>query len=183
MVIKSNEVIISDEIIMNKIYYIRDQKVMIDSDLAELYEVENKQLKRQVKRNIERFPMDFMFELTQTEYNLLRSQIGTSNIGRGGTRYLPIVFTEQGVAMLSSILNSKKAIIVNIQIIRIFTRIRQILVDTTELKFIIENIRKTTDNNTNNIELVFQYLDELTAKKENQKPIRKIGYKIPKKSK
>lgn len=86
MDIKNTDVIISDEIIMSKIYFIRDQKVMIDSDLAELYEVENKQLKRQVKRNIERFPMDFMFELTQTEYNLLRSQIGTSNIGRGGTR-------------------------------------------------------------------------------------------------
>lgn len=85
--------------------------------------------------------------------------------------------------MLSSIINSKKAIIVNIQIIRIFTRIRQILIDTNELKFIIENIRKTTDNNTQNIELVFQYLDELTQKKENKKPIKKIEYKIPKKNK
>ena len=94
MDIKNTDVIISDEIIMNKIYFIRDPKVMIDSDLAELYELENKQLKRQVKRNIERFPVDFMFELNQTEYDLLRSQFGTSNIGRGGTRYLPIVFTE-----------------------------------------------------------------------------------------
>ena len=84
--------------------------------------------------------------------------------------------------MLSSIVNSKKAITVNIQIIRIFTRTRQILIDTTELKFIIENIRKITENNTQNIELVFQYLDELTQKKENQKPLRKTGYKIPKKN-
>lgn len=178
---KIDETAVSDELIMNKIYYIRQHKTMIDSDLAELYEVDNKQLKRQVKRNIERFPSDFMFELTQLEYDSLRSQIGTSNIGRGGTRYLPMVFTEQGVAMLSSILNSKKAIVVNIQIIRIFTRIRQMLFDKSELRTMIEEIRKKTDNNTQNIELVFQYLDQLIEKKENTKPIRKIGYKIPKK--
>lgn len=178
---KIDETAVSDELIMNKIYYIRQHKIMIDSDLAELYEVDNKQLKRQVKRNIERFPSDFMFELTQLEYDSLRSQIGTSNIGRGGTRYLPMVFTEQGVAMLSSILNSKKAIVVNIQIIRIFTRIRQMLFDKSELRTMIEEIRKKTDNNTQNIELVFQYLDQLIEKKENTKPIRKIGYKIPKK--
>ena len=178
---KIDETAVSDELIMNKIYYIRQHKIMIDSDLAKLYEVDNKQLKRQVKRNIERFPSDFMFELTQLEYDSLRSQIGTSNIGRGGTRYLPMVFTEQGVAMLSSILNSKKAIVVNIQIIRIFTRIRQMLFDKSELRTMIEEIRKKTDNNTQNIELVFHYLDQLLEKKENTKPIRKIGYKIPKK--
>jgi hypothetical protein len=152
---------IPDELVMNKIYVIRNQKVMLDRDLAELYGVETKQLKRQVSRNIGRFPEDFMFELTEKEFESLRCQIGTSKIGRGGTRYLPMVFTEHGVLMLSSVLNSPKAIQVNIQIMRIFTRIRQSLTDNTELRLIIEEIRKKTDNNTKNIEVVFQYFDEL----------------------
>ena len=169
---------IPDEIVMNKIYVIRGQKVMLDRDLAELYEVETKQLKRQVNRNIDRFPPDFMFELTENESESLRCQIGTSKIGRGGTRYLPMVFTEHGVLMLSSVLNSPKAVQVNIQIMRIFTRIRQMLTDNTELRLIIEELRKKTENNTKNIEIVFQYLDELLDKKENSKPREQIGYKI-----
>ena len=169
---------IPDELVMNKIYVIRNQKVMLDSDLAELYGVETKQLKRQVSRNTIRFPEDFMFELTEIEFESLRRQIGTSKIGRGGVRYTPMVFTEQGVAMLSSVLNSEKAISVNIQIIRIFTRIRQMLSDNTELRLGIEELRKKTDNNTKNIEVVFQYLDELLDKKENEKPRTQIGYKV-----
>ena len=105
---EKEESIIPDEIISNKIYLIRNQKVMLDRDLAELYQVETKQLKRQVRRNIERFPEDFMFKLTQLEHENLRSQFGTSSWG--GTRYLPSVFTEQGVAMLSSVLNSDRAV-------------------------------------------------------------------------
>jgi hypothetical protein len=101
--------IIPDEIIMNQIYYIRGQKVMLDFDLAKLYEVETKQLKRQVRRNLDRFPDDFMFELSQDEYQILRSQIGTLKQGEH-TKYFPMVFTEQGVAMLSSVLNSSRAI-------------------------------------------------------------------------
>lgn len=151
---------------------------MLDRDLAELYEVETKQLKRQVNRNIDRFPPDFMFELTENESESLRCQIGTSKIGRGGTRYLPMVFTEHGVLMLSSVLNSPKAVQVNIQIMRIFTRIRQMLTDNTELRLIIEEVRKKTENNTKNIEIVFQYLDELLDKKENSKSRGQIGYKI-----
>ena len=108
----------------------------------------------------------------------MRSQFATSKIGRGGVRYTPMVFTEQGVAMLSSVLNSEKAISVNIQIIRIFTRIRQMLSDNTELRLVIEELRKKTDNNTKNIEVVFQYLDELLDKKEDEKPRTQIGYKI-----
>ncbi|HET6244524.1 MAG: ORF6N domain-containing protein [Bacteroidetes bacterium] len=158
-----------------KIYYIRGQKVMLDSDLAELYQVETKQLKRQVKRNIDRFPKDFMFELTQDELNNLRSQNGTTSWG--GSRYLPMVFTEHGVLMLSSVLSSPKAIQVNIQIMRIFTRIRQMLTDNTELRLAIEKLEKKTDNQGKNIELVFQYLDELLEKKENPKPRQQIGYK------
>lgn len=168
---------IPDEIVMNKIYVIRGQKVMLDRDLAELYEVETKQLKRQVNRNIDRFPADFMFELTKEELKNWRRQFGTSNSETKGLRYLPMVFTEHGVLMLSSVLNSPKAIQVNIQIMRIFTRIRQMLTDNTELRLIIEEIRKKTENNTKNIEIVFQYLDELLDKKENPKPREQIGYK------
>jgi hypothetical protein len=140
--------------------------------------VETKQLKRQVKRNIERFPEDFMFELTELEYENLRCQIGTSSWG--GVRYLPIVFTEQGVAMLSSVLNSKIAIAVNIQIMRIFTKVRQMLTDNTELRLDIEKIKKKLDNQDKNMEIVFRYLDGLIEKKENTKPRTKIGYKISK---
>lgn len=119
-----------------------------------------------------------MFELTQNEFNSLRSQFVTSNTGRGGTRYLPMVFTEQGVAMLASILNSDKAISINIQIVRVFTRIRQMLIDNTELRLAIEEIKEKTHNNTKNIELIFQYLDELLEKKEHPKPREQIGFKI-----
>lgn len=108
---------VPDEVIMQKIYQIRDQKVMLDKDLAELYEVETKQLKRQVRRNQERFPEDFMFELSKEEFDELRNEQNPSQWG--GTRYPPMAFTEQGVSMLSSVLNSQKAIAVNIQIIRI----------------------------------------------------------------
>lgn len=166
---------IPDEIITNKIYLIREQKVMLDRDLAELYGVENKQLKRQVRRNIQRFPKDFMFELTKEEFENLRSQFGTSRWG--GTRYLPIVFTEQGVAMLSSVLNSERAIAVNIKIIRVFTKMRELLTDNLSVKLEIEEIKKKLSNHNKNIELVFNYLDELIEKKDKQKPRTKIGYK------
>lgn len=120
-----------------------------------------------------------MFELTKEEYENLRRQIGTSSWG--GTRKLPLVFTEQGVAMLSGILNSDRAISVNIQIMRIFTRIRQMLTDNTELRLDIEKIKKKPDNQDKNMEIVFRYLDELIEKKENVIPREKIGYKMPKK--
>ena len=178
MIKKENVLVVPDEVVMNKIYVIRNQKVMLDKDLADLYQVETKQLKRQVKRNIERFPEDFMFELTELEYENLRCQIGTSSWG--GVRYLPIVFTEQGVAMLSSVLNSKIAIAVNIQIMRIFTKVRQMLTDNTELRLDLEKIKKKLDNQDKNMEIVFRYLDELIEKKENTKPRTKIGYKISK---
>ena len=167
--------IIPDEIISNKIYLIRNQKVMLDRDLAELYRVETKVLKQAVKRNINRFPEDFMFELTKNEFENLRSQIVTSSWG--GTRYLPSVFTEQGVAMLSSVLNSDRAIAVNIKIIRIFTKMRDLLSDNLSLRLEIEDIKKKVNNHDKNIELVFSYLDELIEKKENPEVRSKIGYK------
>jgi hypothetical protein len=171
----SKEILIPDDIITSKIYWIREQKIMLDKDLAELYAVETKQLKRQVRRNRERFPEDFMFELNQQEFDNLRSQFGTSNWG--GTRYVPMAFTEQGVAMLSSVLNSPTAIKVNIQIIRVFTKIREMLTDTLSMKLEIEEIKKKLSNHTKNIELVFNYLDELIDKKENTESRKKIGYK------
>jgi len=166
---------IPDERIMDKIFLLRDQKVMLDSDLAELYGVSTKVLKQQVRRNSERFPNDFMFEFTENEFSILRSQNVTSSWG--GVRYLPMVFTEQGVAMLSSVLNSKKAIQVNIQIMRIFTKIRVMITDTLSLKLEIETIKKKLQNQDKNIELVFSYLDELITKQENIQPRKRIGYK------
>jgi ORF6N domain len=174
----SKEITIPEEIITNKIYFIREQKVMLDRDLAELYGVETKYLKRQVKRNIERFPKDFMFEMTKEEFKNWRSQFVTSNSSdKMGLRYTPFVFTEHGILMLSSVLNSPRAIMVNIKIIRVFTKIREMLIDNLDLKLEIEDIKKKLSNHSKNIELVFNYLDELIEQKENLKPRTKIGYK------
>ena len=172
----SKEITIPDETITSKIYLIREQKVMVDSDLAELYGVETKYLKRQVKRNTNRFPEDFMFELTKEEFANWRSQFVTSNSSnKMGLRYAPYVFTEQGVAMLSSVLNSPKAIAVNIKIIRVFTKLREMLFNNKDLLLRMEKIERKLSSQNKNIELVFQYLDELIEKKE--KPVTKIGYK------
>ncbi len=127
-----NAFVIPDEVILSKIYYVRELKMMIDSDLAELYGVETRRLNEQVKRNLLRFPEDFMFQLTDTEFNNLKSQIATSSWG--GRRKLPLVFTEQGVLMLSSVLNSESAIKVNIQIMRIFTKVRQLLTNNLSVR-------------------------------------------------
>ena len=151
---------------------------MVDRDLAALYGVETKYLKRQVKRNTDRFPIDFMFELTEKELKNWRSQFVTSNSSdKMGLRYAPYVFTEQGVAMLSSVLNSKKAIAVNIKIIRVFTKLREMLLSNKDLLLRMEKIESKLFKQNKSIELVFSYLDELLEKKGNQKPITKIGYK------
>ncbi len=162
--------------VLDKIYFIRNQKVMLDSDLAKLCGVETKALKQAVKRNIDRFPEDFMFELSGQEFEILRSQIVTSSWG--GVRYMPMAFTEYGVLMLSSVLNSQKAIQINIQIMRVFARISKAFTDTTELKLAIEGLKKKTENNSKNIELVFKYLDELLEKREKPAPRKSIGYKV-----
>ena len=167
---------ITEQSIMSKIVFIREQKVMIDSDLAILYGVENKQLKRQVRRNIDRFPEDFMFELTSVENEILRSQFGTLKQG-GHSKYLPMAFTEQGVAMLSSVLNSAAAIKVNIEIIRVFTKIREVFTENLNVKLEIEQIKKKLINHDKNIELVFSYLDEMMEKQINKVERNKIGCK------
>lgn len=175
------EAIITDEIISSKIYIVRGQKVMLDQDLAELYQVETKHLKRQVRRNIERFPgEDFMFELSPEEYQISRSQIGTMKQGQN-VKYAPMAFTELGISMLSSVLNSPAAIQVNIRIMRIFVHVRQILTDTTEIRLEIEKIRSELFNHGKNMEIIFAYLDELSNKIEFQQPAvnnrKRIGYK------
>lgn len=171
---KKNEMIVPEEIVMSKIYYIRERKVMQDEDLADLYEVETKQLKRQVRRNIDRFPDDFMFELTSDELENLRSQIGTSSWG--GVRYLPMAFTEQGVAMLSSVLNSARAIKVNIQIIRIFTRMREMLLNYKDLFLKLELLEKKVAGHDEDLQVVFTYLKKLLPTPE-QAGRRRIGFR------
>lgn len=148
---------------------------MLDRDLAELYNVLTGNLNKAVKRNSRRFPKDFMFQLTKEEFDNLKFQFGISSWG--GIRSLPYAFTEQGVAMLSGILNSDRAIDVNIQIMRIFTKIREVLTDRLSVKLEIEEIKKKLDNQDKNIELVFTYLDELIEKQNEAIPRRKIGFK------
>lgn len=169
--------LVTDDRILDKIYVIRGQKVMLDRDLAKLYDVSTKVLKQALKRNLRRFPGDFAFEMTREELEKWRSQFVTSNADKMGLRHSPFCFTELGVAMLSSVLKSDRAIAVNIQIMRVFTRLRQMLFDNTELRLAIEEIRKKTENNSKNIELVFQYLDELLEQKEQAAPTVQIGYK------
>jgi phage regulator Rha-like protein len=161
--------IIPVEKIASKIHLIRNIKVMLDRDLAELYGVETKVLKQTVKRNIDRFPKDFMFEMTKNEFKNLRSQIVTSSWG--GTRYLPMVFTEHGILMLSSVLNSKKAVQVNIQIVRVFTRLKRLLLDNAELRKELEDLKQLSDER---FQIVFETLDQLLTKES--KPKKKIGY-------
>ena len=150
---------IVEEKIVNKIYLIRGMKVMLDFELSELYETETKQLKRQVRRNIERFPDDFMFELTTEEFSDLRSQFGTSSWG--GSRYTPMAFTEQGVAMLSSVLNSSTAIKVNIQIIRVFTRMKEMLLTNKDILLKLEQLENKVSQHDENIQMIFEALKQL----------------------
>ena len=169
--------LIPHEIIEAKIYIIRGKKVMIDSDLAALYEVETKTLNRAVKRNIDRFPDDFMFKLTKEEFENLRCQIGTSSWG--GQRYLPYAFTENGVAMLSGILNSKRAIQVNIQIMRTFTKIREMILTHKELKQNIEKIEQRVEGHEQYFKIVFDALKQLME--PDIKTSKKIGFYIEEK--
>jgi hypothetical protein len=166
------------QLIQKKIYEIRGQKVMLDFDLAELYKTETKVLKQAVKRNIRRFPPDFMFELTRNEYNLLRSQIVTLEKGRGKhTKFNPFAFTEQGVAMLSGILNSDKAIEVNISIMRAFVFIRQYALSYKELA---DKIAKLEKKYNRQFADVYEALNLLGDEKQNQEDWNKrtqIGFK------
>lgn len=162
------------EIIERQIYLIRSQKVMLDSDLAKLYGVPIKRLNEQVRRNLKRFPVDFMFQLTKEESDSLRSQIASLKIGRGEHRkYLPYAFTENGVAMLSSVLNSERAIDVNIQIMRTFTKLREMLLTHKDLQKKIEELERKYDAQ---FKVVFDAIRQLMAPPELKK--RKIDFEV-----
>ena len=152
------------EIIKNKIYTIREQQVMFDGDLAQLYNVETKILNQAVKRNIERFPVEFMFQLTEEELNNLRSQIVTSSLKHGGRRYLPYVFTEQGVAMLSAVLRSKIAIKVSIQIINAFVEMRKIIANTNLFDQRLNKIERKQIETDKKFEIVFNAIENKSLK-------------------
>jgi hypothetical protein len=164
------------ELIASKIYLIRGIKVMLDRDLAELYGVETKRLKEQVRRNIERFPEDFMFELTKEEIKNLRSQFATSSWG--GARYLPMAFSEHGVLMLSSVLKSERAIQVNIVIMRAFVKLREMLSTHKDLKRKIKSMEKKYDEK---FQIVFEAIKQLLS--EEEKPKKKIGFTVKEKQK
>jgi hypothetical protein len=176
----SEATLIPEEVIINKILIIRGQKVMVDRDLAELYGTSTIRLNEQVKRNITRFPDDFMFQLTKEEKEEVIAKCDNLK-NLKFSPHLPHVFTEYGAVMLASVLNSQKAVEVNIQIVRVFIKLRQILMDNTDLRLTIEEIKKKTDNNTKNIEVIFRYFDEFLEKKETDNPRRLIGYKLSKK--
>ncbi|QDW27765.1 ORF6N domain-containing protein [Pedobacter sp. KBS0701] len=169
--------IIPNEVIVNKIYLFRGVKVMLDSDLAELFGVDTKRLKEQVRRNIERFPEHFMFELTKEENEVLRSQFATLRHGQH-SKYLPFAFSEHGILQLSNVLKSKQAVEVSIKIIDVFVQLRTMVLSNTEIRLEVEKIKKKVDNQDKNIEVIFRYFDELLEQKE--KPRKEIGYKIPK---
>jgi hypothetical protein len=161
--------------IASMIHVIRDERVMLDSDLAELYKVETKVLLQSVKRNIDRFPIDFMFQLTIDEYKSLRSQIVTSK-KRGGRRYPPYVFTEQGVAMLSSVLRSQRAVQVNIEIMRTFVKFRRMLVSHDKLAKKLDNLERKYDSQ---FKVIFDAIRKLMAPTESTQ--RRIGFRKSKK--
>lgn len=172
MNMKSKSLKLKEEIITEKIYFIRGEKVLLDRDLATLYGIDTKVLKQAVRRNVKRFPNDFMFVLTKNELKNLRSQIVTSSWG--GLRYSPMAFTEQGVAMLSSVLNSPRAIEVNISIMRAFVNMRKLIYSNLELKEKIKELERLTNRK-------FKESDKKTKLIFENKPQRQIGFQLPKK--
>jgi phage regulator Rha-like protein len=167
---KSNQtvaMVIPDELIMNKILFVRGLKVMIDSDLAELYGVTTKRLNEQVKRNIKRFPEDFMFQLTETEKQQVVANCDhLKNLKF--SPYLPFVFTEHGAVMLASVLNSERAIQVNLQIVRVFIRMREMLATHKEILHKLEQIEKKDIEQDQKIMLIFEYLKQLEQAKQTE---------------
>jgi len=166
---------VPDEIIIAKIYFIRQQKIMIDRDLAELYGVETKVLKQAVRRNLNRFPEDFMFEMDEKEFENWRTQNATSKQDRQGLRYAPFCFTEQGVTMLSCILNSERAVEVNIRIIRIFARLREMLLTHKDILLKLEQLERQVVQNSDDIQMIFTALKELLHQPREQRP--RIGFR------
>ncbi|MCO6481732.1 MAG: ORF6N domain-containing protein [Flavobacteriales bacterium] len=171
---------ISDELVMSRIHTVRGHKVMLDRDLAELYGVETKALKQAVRRNTERFPEDFMFEMSKEEFEQWRSQTVTSNPGdRMGLRYAPFCFTEHGVLMLSSVLNSAAAIAVNIQVIRVFTKMRELLANHKDILLALERLRGTVIHNSRDIKVIFNILRRMQEEERNRALLTQIPKKRP----
>ena len=178
---KLSEGQITEAVIVEKVHLVRSVKIMLDKDLAEMYGVETFRLNEAVKRNLSRFPEDFMFQLTKDENDSLISQFAISkNPGRGGTRKLPYAFTEQGVAMLSSVLNSDTAIQVNIQIIRVFTKMKQLLLLDKELFIKIDKLEKQLTAHDEDLKKVFIILKKLV---QDPNPVKRnpIGFPYPNK--
>ena len=173
---KEIQMLVAEQKILNRIYLIRGEKVILDKDLAEIYGVETKVFNQSVKRNKDRFPKDFMFALNEKEWQNLRSQFVTSSWG--GDRYKPNVFTEQGVAMLSSILNSKTAIEVNIRIIRVFTKMRIYALTHKDILLQLSKLEKEVEGNSKDIENIFMVMKELIEKQTKPvMPRNKIGFR------
>jgi len=169
-----------DEVILGKIYLIRGSKVMLDRDLALLYGVDTKRLKEAVKRNLSRFPEDFMFELSKEELEDWRNQFGTSNSEKMGLRVSPFAFTEYGLLMLASVLNSERAIQINIQIVRIFSRMRSMIESHKEILRKLEQLEKKDLELDEKVILIFEYLKELEQSKLEEtdfKQRKRIGFK------
>lgn len=171
-----NSSIVPIERIEKKIFLIRNQKIMLDSDIAKPYGTETKILNKAVSRNQDRFPKDFMFQLTSEEWSSLKFHSGTSKKGRGERRFLPYAFTEQGIAMLSSVLNSKRAIQINIQIMRAFVKLREILSTHKELAQKLKKLELKIDSHDQQIQTIFEVINQLLTTRK--KPIRKIGFTI-----
>jgi phage regulator Rha-like protein len=179
---KIKSIAVVEEAIVSKIYLVRGQKVMIDRDLGELYGVETKRLKEAVRRNMSRFPKDFLFEMTNKELKVWRTQFATSKVDKQGLRYAPFCFTEQGVTMLSCVLNSERAIAVNIRIIRVFTKMREMLMTHKDILFKLEQIEKKllnqdmrTDAHEADIQVIFTALKGLLNPPREPRP--RIGFR------
>jgi len=172
--------IFPDDVVLTKIYLIRDHKVMIDKDLAELYGIETKRLKEAVRRNRKRFPEDFMFEMSKEELENWRTQFATSNSERMGLRYPPFCFTEQGMTMLSCVLNSERAIHVNIQIVRVFSRMRELLKTNKDILQKLIDLESKGMDHDRKINLIFKYLQQLRKSETEKQEIKqrpRIGFK------
>ena len=176
MAVNESEISIPDELITNKIYLIRGDKVMLDRDLAELFNVKPIRLREQVKRNMEKFPSHFMFQLSEEEVEIMVSQNAIpSKQHLGGS--LPYVFSEYGVLQLANVLKSARVTQVSIKVIEVFVKMREMLTDTLRLHLDVELIKKKLENQDRNIEIVFSYLDELMELKENPDPRNPVGFK------
>ncbi|MBP7810441.1 MAG: ORF6N domain-containing protein [Bacteroidia bacterium] len=177
---EKKEEILPDEVLLNKIYFLREEKVLLDSDLALLYGVKPRRLREQVKRNVLRFPVNFMFQLNETEVEIMVSQNVIPSMKHLGG-HLPYAFTEHGVLMLANVLKSERAIKISIRIIELFVKLRKFNLSYEDLRREMERIKSKLDNHDKNVELLFSYFDELIEKKEKRKTKPRIGFKMNKK--